>query len=162
MLKTSRFVIIIVLFAVFGPLSGFAQQHTKIMGTVIDAQTNQPVPFVNIYFKGTEVQTTTDFDGKFSLDTKNATDSLSAQYMGYISQVKLIVKNKFQYIDFELEPVSFNLSEVVILPGVNPAEVILKKVIKNKEINNKDFWYNYKKNDGLRWVAKFFMGRLPT
>ena len=32
----------------------------------------------------------------------------------------------------------------------------------DKEINNKDFWYNYKKNDGLRWVAKFFIGRLPT
>ena len=31
------------------------------------------------------------------------------------------------------------------------------------EINNKDFWYSYKRNDdGLRWVAKFFMGRPPT
>ena len=26
------------------------------------------------------------------------------------------------------------------------------------EINNKDFWYSYKKNDGLRWIAKYFMG----
>ena len=30
------------------------------------------------------------------------------------------------------------------------------------EINNKEFWYAYKKNDGLKWVAKFYMGRPPT
>ena len=30
------------------------------------------------------------------------------------------------------------------------------------EISNKDFWYSYKKNDGLRWIAKYFMGRPPT
>ena len=31
-----------------------------------------------------------------------------------------------------------------------------------EEINNKEFWYSYKKNNGLRWIAKFFMGRPPT
>ncbi len=120
------------------PLCGFAQQLTKIMGTVIDAHTHEPIPFVNVYFRGTDVQTTTDFDGKYSLETKTPKDSLYAQYMGYKPQTKVVVKNKFQYIDFELKPISFDLTEVVILPGVNPAEVILKKVIKNKPINNKE------------------------
>ena len=28
--------------------------------------------------------------------------------------------------------------------------------------SNRDFWFQYKRNDGLRWIAKFFMGRPPT
>jgi hypothetical protein len=118
--------------------SGIAQPLTKIMGTVIDASTKDPIPFVNVYFPGTDIATTTDFDGKFALETKFGRDSLYAQYMGYKKQVKAVVKNKFQMIDYELKPLSYDLSEVVILPGVNPAEVILKKVIQNKDLNNRE------------------------
>ncbi|MEI6123283.1 MAG: DUF5686 family protein [Bacteroidota bacterium] len=114
------------------------QQFTKIMGTVIDSKTKEPIPFVNIYFPGTGVQTTTDFDGKYSIETKLFKDSLQAQYMGYTPQMKAVVKNKFQYIDYELMPLAYNLSEVIIEPGENPAEVILKKVIKHKDHNNKE------------------------
>ena len=30
------------------------------------------------------------------------------------------------------------------------------------EISNNFFLYSYKKNDGLQWIAKYFMGRPPT
>jgi len=121
-------------------------QTTKIMGTVIDAATKDPMPFVNVYFAGSGVQTTTDFDGKFSIETKLAKDSLAAQYMGYNTAKKAVVKNKFQYIDFELTAKSFELTEAVILPGENPAEVLLKKVIFNKPVNNREFfdYFQYK------------------
>ena len=139
MSKTKYHITLIVLLILLLPFRGFSQQLTKIMGTVIDAHTHDPIPFVNVYFKGTGVETTTDFDGKYSLETKTPTDSLHAQYMGYKPQTKLVIKNKFQNIDFELKPISFDLTEVVILPGENPAEVILKKVIKNKPLNNKEY-----------------------
>ena len=113
-------------------------QITKIMGTVIDKQTKDPIPFVNVYFPGTSVQTTTDFDGKYAIETKTPGDTLMVQYMGYAPQKMKAAKGKFQFIDFELIPVSYNLREVEILPGVNPAEVILKKVIQNKWRNNKE------------------------
>ncbi|HOY33220.1 MAG TPA: DUF5686 family protein [Bacteroidales bacterium] len=137
-----RVFLCITLIATFVQGFGFAQKTpvTKIMGTAIDASTKDPIPFVNVYFAGTGVQTTTDFDGKYSIETKIAKDTLTAQYMGYVTQKKTVVKNKFQYIDFELAPTTFELEEAVILPGENPAEVILKKVIKNKELNNKEFY----------------------
>ncbi len=120
------------------PALGNGQNLTKIMGTVIDASTKDPIPFVNVYFPNSDVATTTDFDGKFAIETKTPKDSLYAQYMGYIKQSKAVVKNKFQNIDFELKPLSYELSEVEILPGLNPAEVILKKVIQNKDLNNRE------------------------
>ena len=43
----------------------------------------------------------------------------------------------FQQLDFSLIADEVMLEEVVILPGENPAEVLLRKVIENKEINNR-------------------------
>ena len=50
-----------------------AQDATKIMGIVRDAQTGDTLPFVSIYFKNTQIGTTTDFDGRFSLESRKAT-----------------------------------------------------------------------------------------
>ena len=120
-----------------------AQPLTKVMGTVIDAQTKSPIPFVNVYCKGSDVETTTDFDGRYSIETKTACDSLMAQYIGYYSKGHAVVKNKFQYIDFELEPKTLELKEAVIVAGENPAEVIIRKVIKNKDKNNREAQGNF-------------------
>lgn len=113
-------------------------QVTKIMGTVIDAETKEPLPFVNIAVKGTTIGATTDFEGKYSLEFKIGSDSIICTYIGYNKKAKAIIKGKFQTVDFELTESSIKLDEVVIVPGENPAEVILKKLIKNKDINNRE------------------------
>lgn len=138
MKRQSQYFTILIILLTFIPFGSLAQPLTKIMGTVIDISTKDPIPFVNIYFPNSGISTTTDFDGKYSIETKYAKDSLYSQYMGYKIEVKKVAKNKFQMIDFELKPLSFELSEVVILPGINPAEVILKKVITNKYLNNRE------------------------
>ncbi|OFY21317.1 MAG: hypothetical protein A2X02_05210 [Bacteroidetes bacterium GWF2_29_10] len=115
-------------------------QTTKIIGRVIDSQTKEAIPFVSIIFKNSTIGTTSDFNGRFSFEIKSNlhTDSLSAINLGYIKQTKFVEKNKFQTIDFELNPTEFFLKEIVVVAGENPAEIILKKAIKNKELNNID------------------------
>lgn len=139
-----------------------AQTMTKVMGTVIDKKTKQPIPFVNVYFVGTGVATTTDFEGRFSIETKTPTDTLQAQYMGYENHKQLVVKNRFQYIDFELKPMSYQLAEVIILPGINPAEILLKKIIDHKPQNNKDEYdaYDYEAYTKIQIDANNFTERL--
>ncbi len=110
-------------------------QVTKIMGKVSDATTSEPIPFANVYFKGTTIGVTSDFDGTFSIETKNPTDTLVASVMGYKSKQIHIYKNRFQEVSFALEPQNFDLPEVVIHAGENPAEILLRKIIKNKEKN---------------------------
>lgn len=115
-------------------------QVTKIMGKVSDASSGEPIPFANIYFKGTTVGVTSDFEGLFSIESKLATDTLVASVMGYLPQSKEVVKYRFQEIDFLLEPSNIELAEVVITAGENPAEIILRKIIERKEENRrKDF-----------------------
>lgn len=139
-----------------------AQNVTKIMGTVIDKKTKQPIPFVNIFLKGSGLGTTTDFEGRYSIETKTPTDTIQAQYMGYETAVQLVVKNRFQFIDFELKSMSYQLAEVVILPGVNPAEVLLKKIIEHKPHNNKEEYdaYEYEAYTKIQIDANNFTERL--
>ncbi len=47
----------------------FAQEKTKVKGVITDAESGDPLPFVNVAFVGKNVGTTTDFNGKYQLDT---------------------------------------------------------------------------------------------
>lgn len=114
-----------------------AGQVTKIMGMISDAVSNEPIPFANVYFYGTTIGVTSDFEGHFSIETKTPTDSLFASYIGYETQAKKVFKNRFQEINFQLRPVNIDLPEVTILAGENPAEIILRKIIENKENNRR-------------------------
>ncbi|MFA7410276.1 MAG: carboxypeptidase-like regulatory domain-containing protein, partial [Bacteroidales bacterium] len=41
------------------------QNSSRIEGKVLDALSNEPLPFVNIILKGTNIGTTSDLDGNF-------------------------------------------------------------------------------------------------
>ena len=140
---------------------GYAQV-TKIMGTVTNSKTGEPIPFVNIFFEGTTIGATTDFEGEYSIETFSPGDSIAASYVGYIPQKKKVTPRKFQKIDFLLDPDNILLKEVVILPGENPAEVLLRKVIENKEINNKKEFdaYEYEVYTKIQFDANNITERL--
>lgn len=59
--------------------------QTTVSGTVTDQANALPLPGVNILVKGTTTGTTTDFDGNFSISTKNG-DVVVFSYLGYVSQ----------------------------------------------------------------------------
>jgi len=113
-------------------------QITKIMGTVKDSITGEPLPFVNIAFKGKNIGTTTDFNGNYMIETRYAGDTLVASYVGYHASERFVVRNQFQTINFALFQTNIELSEVVILPGENPAHGILRNIIANKHKHNKE------------------------
>lgn len=118
-------------------------QLTKIMGLVTDATSGEPMPFVNIVFKGTTIGVTSDFDGNFSIETKNAGDSLTASFIGYQKLTLPVVKGKFQAVNFVMISQNIQLEDVIIRPGVNPAEVLLQKIIDNKPLNDPDHYKAY-------------------
>ncbi|UTW63724.1 carboxypeptidase-like regulatory domain-containing protein [bacterium SCSIO 12741] len=114
-------------------------QKTIVKGRVLDASTQQPLPFVNIAFKNSKIGTTSNLDGYFTLETYYPTDSLIASSVGFIKQTKRVKRDVIQTINFNLQP-GVQLQEVVVRPDkkdINPALVILDKVLANKKINNK-------------------------
>jgi len=135
-------VLIILLSGIFHAVSS-AQEITKVMGVVKDARTGELLPFVNVYFKGTNIGATTGFDGHYSLESRKAIDTVIASYVGYFTDRKAIQRNHFQVVDFNLKPQNYTLDEVVIVPGENPAEILLRKIIQHKDQNDPDKVSNY-------------------
>ena len=71
-------------------MSSFAlAQTTRVKGRVTDADTGDPLPYANVFFKGTTIGVSTDDDGYYTLETRNLeVDLLRVEYVSYISQEK--------------------------------------------------------------------------
>ena len=126
-------------------LSGNAAfaQLTKVIGSVHDAHSGEPLPFVNILLKGSTYGITTDFKGNFSMETRQKGDTITVSYIGYKTQQIRLEPGHFQQIHIKLEPINLMLNEVVIEPGENPAEILLKKLINAKKDNSRESLKTY-------------------
>lgn len=111
-------------------------QNTTVKGQVLDAETGEALPFVNVIFHNTRIGTTTDFDGMFTLSTAEKVDSVSISYIGYQKQVRAIEPGKLTQLKIQLLPDAAQLKEFVIKPGINPANIIIKRAQKNKKLYN--------------------------
>ncbi|MFO7863311.1 MAG: DUF5686 family protein, partial [Salinivirgaceae bacterium] len=102
-----------------------------------------PLPFVNVSIKGTSVGVITDMEGKYFIETKVKADSVVFSYVGYHKEVFEIQQNRYQEVNTTMAPLSLQLEEVVILPGENPAHVLLRKIDQNRSRNNPDRFETY-------------------
>lgn len=121
---------------IFGAPILCAAQTTKVKGRVIDANTKEALPFCNISFIKSTVGTITDQTGFFSIDAKQATDSISVQYVGYNRRSFPVKKNTTNNYTIELIPQNYALQEVVVRPGENPAHAFFRKIVANKSRNS--------------------------
>ncbi len=116
------------------PLS--AQNVTTINGKVTDALTNEPVPFATVVMKGMQAGTNTDMDGNFKIVTSTPSDSLICTLIGYKTVALRIRPGQTQTINFALKPSQTDLMEVEIKAGENPANIIVRNIIKHKDEND--------------------------
>ncbi|MEO5570604.1 MAG: DUF5686 family protein [Bacteroidia bacterium] len=123
---------------------------TRIRGTVTDDKTNQPLPFVNIIFVGKpNIGASTDFDGKYDLQSQWGTDQIKIQYLGYETAIKKIEPGTSQTLDIQLKQTTQQLKEVVIKEKKhyrnkeNPAVELIRKVVDHKEKNRKEGFNTY-------------------
>jgi len=126
-----------------------------IKGRVIDAKSNQGLPFVSLLIKNTQTGTLTDIDGKFTLDiSDNPNAEIQITYLGYLQQT--VPVNSFQNLEkvmIKLTPQAFSLQEVSVLAKENPAHRIIKKATKNRIINNPEKMHSFTYNS----YTKFFV-----
>jgi len=66
-----------------------AQDKGMLIGLLTDKETNnEPLPFANVLIKGTTIGTTTDFDGKYSIQVPAGTHTVEFSFLGYKSVEK--------------------------------------------------------------------------
>lgn len=137
-----------------------AQKFTTVKGKVINAQTKEPLPFVNIVFVGKNIGTITDYNGEFLLESQWASNKVEAAYTGFSSSVKKIIIGKTNTVNFELKSESVDIEEVIVTSKRkryrnknNPAVALIKKVIANKDKNRKESldYYEYDKYEKIQF-----------
>lgn len=112
-------------------------QQTIVFGKVKDAETGDPVPFANVVFKGTQIGTTTSFDGDFRLTTYSKVDTIIFSYVGYKSKDYSIQTGRQQRLDVQLLQDVIKLDELIVYPGENPAFEIMRGVARQRKTNDK-------------------------
>lgn len=103
-------------------------------GVVIDKQKKQSLAFVNIV-SNNGIGTTTDIDGKFELRLTSNSKTLNFSYIGY-EPLSIEIDDKENLHKIYLQAKTFNLDEVEILPGINPAHRIIDSVLAFRDEND--------------------------
>lgn len=141
----------LLIFSILFSFSVFSQY--TINGKVID-ENGKPIPYANIFFKGTSVGTYSNKNGDFSLKTEKKNKTLIISLLGYTTK-EIHWKNKHN------KPLQIVLSEGQELEEVtivakpkkrlskkeNPAYKILQQIWKNKRKNGlqQANYYQYQK-----------------
>jgi hypothetical protein len=113
-------------------------QVTKVSGRVTDILTNEPIPFASVLFKGTTIGAATDMDGNYAFEASKKVDSITVHALGYLPATLPVRYGKTQVINFSLRLQQFELQAVEIRPGENPADIIIRNAIDNRDKNNRE------------------------
>lgn len=90
--------------------------YAQAQGTVTDATTKETIPFVNIWLLSKDMGTTADENGKFTLATAQATDTLLFSAVGYTDTKIKVADLK---LTVEMPQQTIQMDELVITPRLN-------------------------------------------
>lgn len=94
-------------------------QNGIIKGKIVDANTNEPLPFVNVVVFGTQTGATTDLDGNFQIFGLNpGFIRLASSFVGYqttISSEVEISNAKIAFLEIKMEPTNLQIDEIKVV-----------------------------------------------
>ena len=112
-------------------------QLEPIRGQILDGQTHRPLAFVNITYLASGQGTVSNIDGAFSISSSRDIDFLKFSYVGY--HPRFIAKEDIrpgETLTIELNRKAYDIAEVRIVPGINPAHRIIQLASSNRKLNN--------------------------
>ena len=140
------FRVLTLLLLMFSAMTVHAQ--STISGSVMDAETQELIPGVNIIVLGSNTGTTTDFDGNFLLNTSASPPfTLEISSIGFASQ-QIEVVSADQRIDVMLVP-GQNLDEIVVSAS-RRSEKVLDAPASITILSSEELTNNANVNDPIR------------
>lgn len=134
-----------ILFLLFLLLQQLCSAQYKVSGIVQDQDTHEALAFVNLITPDGKHGTSTDIEGRFTLMSDEPVMHILVSYVGYQKlnypvnpglnkQVIYLARNDIQLAEFE------------VYPGINPADILMEKVLERKKINNPEKNINFSYN----------------
>ena len=103
---------------VLGCQTGLLAQQAVLKGRVIEAVSNEPMPFVNVIVSGTSIGAVTDDDGNFQINgLKPGFVRVQASFIGYHSALssEIEISNaKIAFVEISMEKRDAELEEVTV------------------------------------------------
>ncbi len=155
-----RFVIVIIniLILIISSVNLYAQHPvipTTVKGVVRDSISQEPVPYVAIFFKGSDKGLLTNEKGEFSMTTSVNFICLNVSTMGYKDKEVYVEKGKTNDLVIDIVPTGVALKEVVVnykkdkySKKNNPAVIFMEKLRdkRNKYDPKNHDYYSYDKH----------------
>lgn len=104
-------------FAVSLLCSAITMAQSTVTGTVLDPETNSPLPGVNVIEIGTSNGVSTDFDGKFSITTTKTIATLAVSYVGFLTK-EIEINGDTNLDNITLASNQVGLEEIMIVASV--------------------------------------------
>ena len=100
----------------------------QLVGVILDSD-GSPLSYVNIYITGTSIGTTSNEEGRYTLEANEGQYEISYQYIGYKTHKENVNLNtESQTIDITLYPEEYSLDEITISANAeDPAYAIIRK-----------------------------------
>ncbi|MEN8192321.1 MAG: TonB-dependent receptor [Bacteroidota bacterium] len=147
----SLHIIVLTFFLMLIAINVSAQDYGEIVGTVLDKDSGEPLPYANVMVVGSTVGAATDIEGKFRISQLRAGSySVQAKFMGYtsitIENVRVSI-NRITNIDFHLRQDNLVTDEVIIRATKPPVDVEVassSQLITSDDIQNMPIVTNVK------------------
>lgn len=140
-----RLILFLILCVVVGKLSA------QVQGVVTDANTGEPIAYLNVYYEDKNIGAVTDIDGKYTIASYPG-NKLTFTMVGYQAQ-EIEITQSSQTLDVKMKSTTV-LKEVIVKPKRekysrknNPAVELMKKVVnarKAADLGLHDY-YHYNK-----------------
>ena len=133
----------VILTILFAPLA-LSQRLTSVRGQVLDAATDDALPYVSVQLEGTTLGTRTDIEGNFYIEARESgLTAIKVVSVGYQTQILPIKEGQSNRLTVRMEEASVGLQEITVRVEKyrnrgNPAVELIRKVIENKDKNRKE------------------------
>jgi hypothetical protein len=154
----SPFFLLLIMLLAFGTANA---QVISVAGRVVDKNTGEGLPFVNVLALPAGEGTTTDFDGNFKFSSTKKFKSLSFSYLGY--QTIVVDQNFSNKMEIAMSESNIMINEAVIIakkdrkiPKDTAAIALYRNVTNNKDKNRPSGFDSYEFEEHTKIEFEFF------
>ena len=129
-------------FLFFATLSASAQTYS-LSGKITDKANRQPLAFVNVVINDGLQGCISDIDGKYEITSDEPIQKVKFSSIGY-ETTSITLQPGQSKCDIALTPKAFELSEVTVEAGENPAHRIIDSLMAHRKANNPNSLDSYR------------------
>ena len=138
------FPILLLSLFIFSAETLFGQLHT-LSGKITDERNRQPLAFVNVVINEGLQGVISDIDGRYTITADEPIQKVKFSSIGYEPK-EIVLQANQKKCNVALTPKTFELGEVTVEAGENPAHRIIDSLMAHRKANNPNSLESYRYN----------------